>query len=455
MKYTPHTDKEKQEMLAKIGVSTIEELFHSIPNNFRYTKELKLEAGKSEFEILQQMTATAKAVLPVNENSFLGAGSYPDFIPAIVDHFSGLGEFLTAYTPYQAEASQGTLQVIFEFQTLMARLLNMDIANASMYDGATAAVEAGFMMVNAQKKRSKVIAAGALHYEYIQTLKTYFQFNDDYQIEFIPEDEITGKINTVALAKAIDERTAGVIIQVPNLLGILEDVDEISDIVHNAGVLLTTIVEPLSLGTIKAPGDYNADIVVGEGQPLGAYSSYGGPGFGFFATRQQNFKKGEHIRKMPGRIVSRTVDTDDNPAYCLAMQTREQHIRRGKATSNICTNQGLMAFRAVVYLSMFGKEGFNELSERITQLAHLAAETFGKIEGFCLKYDAPFYREFVLKTPIDADYLFRKLAKEHIYPGVPMQWFYPERKNELLISLSSLNSAASINELALKLKGFN
>ncbi|MCD4656032.1 MAG: aminomethyl-transferring glycine dehydrogenase subunit GcvPA [Planctomycetes bacterium] len=379
--------------------------------------------------------------------SFLGGGCYPDFIPHLVDHFSGLGEFLTAYTPYQAEASQGTLQVIFEFQTLMARLLKMDVANASMYDGATATVEAALMAINSQKKRNKVVAAGAIHYEFKQLLKTYFQFID-HEIVFLAEDEKTGKILADDLKNVVDENTAGVIVQQPNFLGILEDMDELSKVIHDAGALLISVVEPISLGILKTPGEYGADIAIGEGQPLGAYSNYGGPGFGFFSTRDGNFKKGDFMRKMPGRIVSRTVDADGAPAYSLALQTREQHIRRAKATSNICTNQGLMAFRALVYMSMFGKEGFFEQSERVTQLSHLAARKLSALDGFSLKYDSPFYREFVLNTPDSADTLFRKLAQYHMYPGIPLSWFYPERENELLISVSTLNTAKSIDKLA-------
>ena len=451
MKYTPHTDDEIKQMLAKIGVDSLDDLFHSIPDNLRYKKKLNLDEGKSEFEIIEHMQALAKAVMPLNEMSFLGGGCYPDFIPHIVDHFSGLGEFMTAYTPYQAEASQGTLQVIFEFQTMMARLLKMDVANASMYDGATATVEAALMAIHSQKKKNKVIAAGAIHYEFKQLLKTYFQFID-FEIAFIDEDEKTGKINAEVLKNAIDADTAGVIVQQPNFLGILEDMDELSKVIHDAGALLISIVEPISLGILKAPGEYGTDIAIGEGQPLGAYSNYGGPGFGFFSTRDGNFKKGDFMRKMPGRLVSRTVDADGMPAYALALQTREQHIRRAKATSNICTNQGLMAFRAVVYLSMFGKEGFYEQSERVTQLAHLAAQKLSAIDGFLLKYDAPFFREFVLKTPVNADELFRKLAQYHIYPGIPLSWFYPERKNDLLVSVSTLNTTKSIDKLAQNLK---
>jgi len=400
---------------------------------------------------MEHMNAIANAVMPLNEMSFLGGGCYPDFIPHIVDHFSGLGEFLTAYTPYQAEASQGTLQVIFEFQTLMARLLKMDVANASMYDGATATVEAAFMAVSSQKKRNKVIAAGALHYEYKQVLKTYFKYIDS-EVEFLDENPETGTISIEDLKKVLDDKTAAVIVQQPNFLGLLEDMDELSKTIHEAGALLISVVEPISLGILKTPGEYEADIAIGEGQPLGAYSNYGGPGFGFFSTRDGNFKKGDHMRKMPGRIVSRTVDADGNPAYALALQTREQHIRRAKATSNICTNQGLMAFRALVYMSMFGKEGYYEQSERVTQLAHFAAEKLSAIDGFSMKYQAPFFREFVLQTPDNADTLFRKLAMYHIYPGIPLSWFYPERKNELLVSVSTLNTADSIEKLARNMK---
>ena len=451
MKYTPHTEQEIKEMLAKVGVNSLEELFSTIPDNLKYKKPLEIEEGKSEVEVMEHMNAIANAVMPLNEMSFLGGGCYPDFIPHIVDHFSGLGEFLTAYTPYQPEASQGTLQVIFEFQTLMARLLKMDVANASMYDGATATVEAAFMALSAQKNRNKVIAAGAIHYEYKQVLKTYFKHVDS-EVEFIDEDPATGRINPETLKNAIDANTAGVIVQNPNFLGLLEDMDDISKIIHDAGALLISVVEPVSLGILKTPGEYEADIAIGEGQPLGAYANYGGPGFGFFSTRDGNFKKGDFMRKMPGRIVSRTVDTEGKPAYALALQTREQHIRRAKATSNICTNQGIMAFRALVYMSMFGKEGFYEQSERVTQLAHFAAEKISAIDGFSMKYDTPFFREFVIQTPDNADTLFRKLAMYNIYPGIPLVWFYPERENELLVSVSTLNTADAIDKLAKNLK---
>ncbi|MCK4234224.1 aminomethyl-transferring glycine dehydrogenase subunit GcvPA, partial [candidate division WOR-3 bacterium] len=350
------------------------------------------------------------------------------FIPSVVNTISSRSEFSTAYTPYQAEVSQGTLQAIFEFQSMICELFCMDVANASMYDGATALAEAAHMAVNINQKR-EIILFDTIHPHYQKTIKTYTKGNDII-IKTVPYS-VKGSIELEKLVKVVSENTSAVLVQHPNFFGILEEMDEIEHIVHKNGALLISAVHPLTLGVIKSPGEYNADIAVSEGQPLGMTQSYGGPLLGLFTAKK------EFIRKMPGRIISETVDIEGKRGFVMTLQTREQHIRREKATSNICTNEGLCALRAAVYLSLLGKEGIREVSELIYEKSHYLAQEINKLDGYSLAFpDAPFFLEFVVKTEKPAEEILKKAEKKGVFAGFNLERIRDEWKNLILVAVT-------------------
>jgi glycine dehydrogenase subunit 1 len=438
--FIPHTDSERKEMLKVIGKESLEALFSDIPEKYRFPK-LDLPPAISEMEALQDLTELAVANNSCDDLiCFLGAGSYNHYVPAAVDMLLRRGDFFTAYTPYQPEISQGTLQAIFEYQSLIANLTGMDISNASHYDGATACAEACISAYHHfREKRTKFIFSSALHPHYCETIRTYLGANENIRIvencvSILQEDP-------KFLAKQIDENTALVIVQYPDFLGRIVDFSHLAKTVHEAGSLLAVAVNPISLGLLKPPFEFGADFVIGEGQPLGIPMSFGGPYLGFFATRN------ELIRKMSGRIVGETVDCKGNRGFVLTLTAREQHIRREKATSNICTNQGLMALAATIYLSLLGKSGLRKVAELCFQKAHYAAEQIGKIPGFKIRKEWTFFNEFVVECPYDPKTINDYLLHEGILGGLDLGNYYPDLKNNILLAVTEKNTKDDIDFL--------
>ncbi|MBI5042928.1 MAG: aminomethyl-transferring glycine dehydrogenase subunit GcvPA [Nitrospirae bacterium] len=445
MAYVPNTEKDKREMLSAIGVDNIEKLLTDIPEEIRLKKELNLPSPLSEIELKKEMLSLSeKNADLLHYTSFLGAGAYDHYIPSVVEHMVSRSEFYTAYTPYQAEASQGMLQSIYEFQSMICELTGMEAANASMYDGASATAEAAMMAVRITK-RKEILVSRALHPNYRMVLKTYLQGIGIpiKEITFLPVGQ-TGKdgiTDADALSSFISDNTAAVIIQQPNFFGCIEDLSAISAIAKKFGALFIVSVDPISMGILKSPGELGADIVVGEGQALGNSLSFGGPYLGFFAARK------EHVRQMPGRLVGATVDGQGKRGYCLTLQTREQHIKRERATSNICTNQALCALAATVYLSVIGKEGLRKVAELCLQKAHYAKREISKIKGFSSTFGASFFKEFVIKTPVSAEKIFKGLLKEKIIGGLELGNYYPELKEHLLICVTEKRTREEIERL--------
>jgi glycine dehydrogenase subunit 1 len=438
LKYSPHTDKDKKEMLAAIGVSSAEEFFGAIPKGLRAGK-LDLPEGISELELKKSICEMADRNYSTNKLiSFLGGGAYEHHIPQVVESIISRGEFLTAYTPYQAEASQGTLQAIYEYQSLICELTGMDVANASMYDGASALAEAAMLAVR-ETERKRVIFPESLHPEYKQVIRTYMQ---GYKIGFIEIPHAGGVYNEAILKKEVDDDTACVIVQNPNFFGCIEHADRIESICHAKGALLIASVNPISLGVLKSPGEYNADIAVGEGQPLGIPLCYGGPYLGFFAVKEK------HMRRMPGRVAGMTKDIDGKRGFVLTMQAREQHIRREKATSNICSNEGLMALAACVYLSSIGREGIKEIARQNVMKSHYMKEKILKLSGFELFSDTPFFNEFVVRCGKDPEKIIGDLLKHGIMGGLPLGRFYPGMKNCMSICVTETKSKAEMDRFA-------
>jgi len=413
--YIPNTAKDQESMLKAIGKKSIDELFSDIPEKVRLKKPLNLPQGLSEPELLEELSALSKK----NElaSTFLGAGSYNHFIPSVVKHIVSRSEFYTAYTPYQAEASQGILQAIYEYQSMICELTGMDAANASMYDGATAIAEAAFLACRATG-RKEIVVSSAVHPEYRSVLKTYAK-GAGLNVKEAPfsKNQATLDLATLDIGRATgNNNLACVILQQPNFFGSIEDVRSLAEKIHAAGALFIVCADPISLGLLKAPGDYGADIVVGEGQSLGNPRSFGGPGLGIFAVKKPL------LRQIPGRVVGQTTDADGKRAFCLTLQTREQHIRRERATSNICSNEALAALAATVYLSVMGKQGLRKVAELCLQKAdYLKRKLKDKVV-----FKGPTFKEFVIKTN-------KKV-------GVGLEQFYPELKNCRLICVTELTS---------------
>jgi len=376
-------------MLEAIGAASVDELFETVPADLHLDRDLDLPPALGELELTTHMTGLAAKNAPAGQSvSFLGAGSYDHFIPAVVDFVAARSEFYTSYTPYQAEASQGTLQALFEYQTLVTQLTGMDVSNASLYDGASAAAEAVLMALGATRRWGKVVTAASIHPEYRQTLATYLTNLD---VELVTLATPQGTVAPDDLARAVDDRTACVLVQHPNFFGCLEDVRSMVEIAHKAGALFVVSVDPISLGLLARPGDYGADVVVAEGQSLGSPMSFGGPYLGIMACRD------EFVRRMPGRLVGQTVDRRGKTCWVLTLQTREQHIRREKATSNICTNQGLLALRAAVYLAAMGPQGMRSVAELCLRKARYASDELTGRDSLEAVFDRPTFKEFVWK----------------------------------------------------------
>ena len=447
MSYIPHTDSDRAAMLAEIGVETVGDLFLDVPERVRYPK-LKLPTPLSEMEILAKLRAMSEENADLDHHAcFLGAGAYNHFVPSVVGHVIGRSEFYTAYTPYQPEISQGTLQAIFEYQSMVCALTGMEVANASHYDGATSLAEAALMAVNVSRgKRRKIIVSPTVHPEYRATLHTYTPGPDltVKTLNFKPE---TLKFELESLKFEVDENTACLIIQNPNFFGQLLSADSenglsgLADAVHKAGALLVVAVDPISLGLFTPPGEYGADIVVGEGQSLGNPLNFGGPYLGLFACREK------YMRKLPGRLVGETVDTQGRRGFVLTLATREQHIRRERATSNICTNQALCALAAGAYLAAMGKSGLRKVAELCYHKAHYAAQRIRQIPGFSLASPQPFFKEFVVRCPKPPGEINEALLERGIIGGYDLGCDYPQLENCMLFCVTEMNTRAEIDRL--------
>lgn len=434
MPFIVNTDAERAAMLRQIGVGSFEELVVDIPADIRLSRALDLFPAMGEPEARQLLEELSmRNASTADHVSFLGGGAYDHFIPAAIKAISSRSEFYTAYTPYQAEVSQGTLQAIYEYQSMVCRLYGMDVANASMYDGATALAEAALMAVNITG-RNGVVVAGKLNPYGYQVLDTYLEASCERPLI---QNAIGDGIGSIESLKAlVTSETAAVIVQQPNFYGRLEEVEEIGRIAREHGALFIVSADPVSLGMLEAPGNYGADIAVGEGQVLGNAQSFGGPYLGIFTVKQQ------HVRKIPGRLVGMTKDKEGKEGFILTLQTREQHIRREKATSNICSNQALCALQAVVWMSLLGKEGIREVALRSAQKAHYLAGKITALPGFSLKFDGPFFREFVVETPVAPAALIAAMLDRKIFAGIDLA---PFGETGLLVAVTEKRTKAQLD----------
>jgi len=444
MAYIPHTEDQKTEMLRTLGLERIEQLFEQqIPPALLLNRPLDVPPAMSEVELRRHFEGLAAQNRPAGAQAcFLGAGIYDHYVPSVVPTIILRGEFHTAYTPYQPEMSQGTLQSIFEFQTMISALTGVDVANASMYDGATALAEA-IILAAGVTNRDEALLVG-VHPAWVQVARTYVE-GLGIRITEVPAP--TGVGDRDWIREQLSAQTAVIAVQQPNFLGGVEELQELADLAHGAGALLVVGANPVALGLLQAPGAQGADVVVGEGQPLGLGMNYGGPLLGYFAARQK------FLRQMPGRLVSRTTDRDGRTGYVLTLQTREQHIRRERATSNICTNQGLMMLAATVYLSTLGKTGLRQVAEQCLQKAHYAAAKLSAVEGYRLKFPAPYFHEFVLQCPEDAENVAKRLAGQGILAGLPLGAYNPDLKDCLLIAVTEKRTKDEIDRFAAALAG--
>ena len=430
--YIPNTTDEQAEMLATLGIDSIDRLFADIPEEYR-NPALKLPAPLSELEIQRELGGMAAKNRSLGSGpSFLGAGSYNHFIPSIIKPLITRGEFITAYTPYQAEASQGTLQVIYEFQTLICNLYGMEVANAGMYDGATSLAEAVLMACRVTK-REKVALADTVSPAYSAVIHTYCQ-SQDIAVE------VVSPTNAI-----LDNETACLVLQYPNYFGSIEDMQGLIDLAHSNGGLAVVSTDPTAMGMFQTPGHYGADIVTGDGQPLGIPSSYGGPYVGLFATKQ------EYIRQMPSRLSGRTVDKNGKTGYVLTLQTREQHIRRERATSNICTNEALYALASTIYLAAMGKQGLRQVAELCYHKSHYAATKIAELPGYSLPIDSPFFQEFVIQCPVSPNDINKKLMEENILGGLDVS---EQIQNGMLLCVTEMSSQDDITALVAALSEF-
>ncbi len=443
--YLPLTDREREEMLRDLEIDSVEELFNDIPEEVRFAGEMNLSPALAEVEIESHMGSLAAKNFNLKEYpSFLGGGVYDHFLPAIVKHVLGRSEFYTSYTPYQAEVSQGVLQAIFEYQTMICQLTGMEVANASMYDGATAVAEAAVMSCGFTR-RGKVLVSRSLHPAYRQVLKTYFDARE-LLLEEIPLQE--GCLDRAEVEARVDEETAALVVQNPNFLGMLENYKGLAELLHGKGAKLVAAVDPLSLPLVKAPVEYGADIVVGEGQSMGNPPSYGGPLLGFYAATR------EFIRRMPGRISGETVDKEGRRGFVLTLQTREQHIRRERATSNICSNQALNALAGAVFLAALGPQGMKEVAGLCLQKSAYAREKIESLPGYRLAYPGSYFKEFPVVLPGEPAELNRKLLETGIIGGCDIGGYYPELKKTVLLCVTEKRTREEIDKLVSHMEGW-
>ncbi len=446
MRFIPHTDQDIREMLETIGIKNVDQLFSGIPTGLRLgDTPLRLPSALSESEVVAKLRQIQKKNPdPEEMSSFLGAGAYRHYSPAIIGSLIQRGEFSTSYTPYQAEVSQGTLQAIFEFQTMIAMLTGMDVVNASMYDGASALAEA-VLMAHRINKKNEYLIASSVHPEYRQTVETYLR-GTDHQLINVPYDS-TGKTDLGFILKNLSNRVSAVVLQSPNFFGIVEEYEELGkELAEQDTLLIVVVAEPLSLGVLKPPGERSADIVVGEAQSFGLPVSYGGPYAGLFATREK------FVRQMPGRLAGETVDRRGRRSFVLTLSTREQFIRREKATSNICTNQGLCMLAVTIYLTVMGKQGLRELALLNLSKTDYMKNKLSKIQGFEVRFSGDTFNEIVLKCPKPTNEIRDALLEYKILAGLPLGNYYPELDDSLLLCATELNTVEDIDLLADKLE---
>lgn len=438
MPYITNTSQEAESMLKQLGKTSFEQLFSQLPSSLRLKDDLSIDQGLSEcalWEVLQEIAGRNNTLDQFN--SFLGAGIYDHYIPAAVKHLLNRSEFVTSYTPYQPECSQGVLQIIYEYQSYMCLLTGMEVTNASLYDGATALVESLLLSLRSNKKR-KVLMAHSINPEYRKTVETYFS-DSQFQVESIPFNK-QGFIDLDFIRDTVDESTCCVAVQSPNFFGLVEDCQEIAGILKKRNIIYVGITNPLSLAILKEPAALGIDIICGDGQVLGNVMGFGGPTFGFLATNK-NF-----LRQLPGRIVGKTIDHKGETTYCLTLQTREQHIRREKATSNICSNQSLNALGTAIYLSLLGKEGLKQVALYSLNLSHCLFDKFRDIEGVGLPFSDRFFNEFVWQID-DAPGIAQQLRKKKILPGVAIAGEYPTLPNSFLSACTEKKKLSQIDEL--------
>lgn len=444
--YLSNTTDDEKRMFENIGISSIDELFSDIPEDLRLKENLKLNKPMSELEVTKFMKNLSKKNTSTEDLvCFLGAGAYDHYIPSVIKHITSRSEFYTAYTPYQPEISQGTLQVIFEYQTMIAELTGMDVANASMYDGGTACAEAA-MMAAENTRRKSIVVSKTVHPETRSILKTYMKFHG---VEVVEVDFKDGETDVEKLKETVNASTAAVIVQNPNFFGVVEDLTEVEKVTHSNKALLIMNVDPISLGVLKTPGEIGADIVVGEGQSLGNRLNFGGPYLGFMATTSKL------MRKLPGRIVGQTEDLDGKRGFVLTLQAREQHIRRQKATSNICSNQALNALIASVYLITMGKQGIREVAMQCLQKSHYAYKELTASGKFKASFNKPFFKEFVVESSIPADKVNDELLANGILGGYLLGKDYPQLSNSLLFCVTEKRSKEEIDMLAKVMEGIS
>ena len=436
MHYHPLTEEDKKEMLAEIGASSLEELLKGIPRALRNPK-MDIPEGLSELEVQALLkTLGGKNATTKNYLSFLGGGSYEHFIPSAVAQITGRQEFYTAYTPYQPEASQGTLQAIYEYQSLITELTGLDVSNGSHYDGATSLAEAVLLALR-HTDRSKILISRAIHPHYRRVVKTYLH-GTPYVVEEFGFDA-TGTFDRDRFLKLITPDVAAAVFQTPNFFGVLENLEGVSELLHTAGALLILTGHPLSMAALKTPGEWGADAAVGEGQPLGIPVQFGGPYLGFFATTRAL------MRRIPGRLAGMTVDTEGARAFCLTLQAREQHIRRERAASNICTNQALCALTACAYMTLLGKEGMREVAEINLDRAGYLREMIGELKNFRVDREVPVFNEFVVHSKKPFAEIEKRLLARQIFPGIPLSLFFSEMKNEFLVCATETKTRADLD----------
>lgn len=442
--YIPHTEDDRRKMLASLGIERVSELFADIPDQVRMKRPLEIAPAMSEIELDRHMGALASENLSTqNVVSFLGAGSYEHYQPSAVDAIISRSEFYTSYTPYQPEISQGMLQAIFEYQTMVSELTGMDLANASMYDGPTAMAEAGIVCC-AQTRRNRLLVATSVHPEYRAVLQTYAsgQSIDVVEIPFASD----GRVDTHVFQKLVDETVAGVLIQYPNFFGSIEDVQHLSDIAHSQGAFMVVGSYPIALGLLAAPGELGADIVVAEGQSLGNAMAFGGPYLGMMAAKK------DLMRRLPGRIVGQTSDHDGKRGFVLTLQAREQHIRREKASSNICSNQALNALAATVFLSYMGKQGMRELALHNYHKAHYLRDKLALIPGVKIVFESPFFNEFVVRLPQPAELIQKAMLQRGYLFGLALSAFYETMGDCVLLCVTEMRTKSQLDAMAKELE---
>jgi glycine dehydrogenase subunit 1 len=438
-RYTSATDADRAEMLEAIGASSVDELFAGIPDEVRLDRDLDLAPGMTESEVYERLRELAgRNADAESELCFIGAGMYDHYVPAVVDAITQRSEFLTPYTPYQPEISQGTLQAMFEFQTAMSELMGLPVSNAALYEGPSSVASAGYLAIAATGRRRFVVSR-ALHPHSRETLGAY---SAGYGAEVVEVALADGLTDPAELHAALDGETAAVFLQNPNFLGAVEDVAALAAPAKEAGAVVVVAADPIAAGVLRPPGECGADVAVGEGQPVGNRLDYGGPSFGFFCSTD------EHIRRMPGRIAGETTDVDGRRGFVLALQTREQHIRREKATHNICTAQALNALGGIVYLSWLGKRGLVELGELLVQRTAYARERLAEIDGVELLHDAPVVREFALRLAAPVEEVLERCAADGIAAGYPLVHDYPEYEDGLLVAITERRTREDVDRLA-------